>query len=79
MKLKDLLTMMVVEQSMKVHFHEAIPQEFARRAKFIDEMEAHLMSEKVVDDLENFEIHGAVEDLYEHLNKVWDSIKEVHV
>ena len=46
--------------------------------KYLDEMEANLMSEKVREELEYFEIYGAVEELYEHLNKVEDSIKEVH-
>tara|TARA_Y100001937_G_scaffold121338_1_gene179942 strand:+ start:108 stop:377 length:270 start_codon:yes stop_codon:yes gene_type:complete len=47
--------------------------------KYLDEMEANLMSEEVVDELEYFEIYGAVEELYEHLNKVEDSIKKTHM
>ena len=46
--------------------------------KYLNAMEANLMDERVVDDLEYFEIYGVVEVLYEHLNKVEDSIKEVH-
>ncbi len=47
--------------------------------KYLDEMEANLMDEKVVDELEYFEIYGSVEELYEHLNKVEDSIKKTHM
>ena len=47
--------------------------------KFIDGIEANLMSEKVVDELEYFEIYGAVDELYEHLSKVEDSLKEVNM
>jgi len=46
--------------------------------KYLDGVEASLMSQRVVDDLEYFEIYGSLEVLYEHLNKVEDSIKEVH-
>lgn len=46
--------------------------------KYLDEMEASLMNEKVVDELEYFEIFGSVEELYEHLNRVEDSINVVH-
>ena len=46
--------------------------------KYLDGVEAHLVQEKVVDELEYFEIYGAVEELYEYLNRVEDSVREVH-
>ena len=45
---------------------------------YLDEMEASLGNEEVIDELENLQIKGTVEDLYEHILKLEELIMKTH-